>query len=253
MNAQAVDSTTKERDDLRVRERSLCAHVDALQSEVDDLRAALQSNEADELAQATRRVELESERRSFRQELAELQQELEKMRSQVAESEKRFQGAQQSVFESQRRAEALECDIAVAKADQVRASTSSSNLQRVLEEFQNEKALEMSALSAQSRKEVEAAKADHERQLDLTKQELLKELRGKETELDSLRSEIAHFESRLDGVTEEKNLEVSKMRQTLDKAIEQLTTKNEDFVDRRLIASIVVQYFAKHRSLEVSN
>lgn len=251
VNAQAVDATTKERDELRVRERSLCAHVDDLQSEVGDLRAALQSNAADEQVQATRQVELESERRSFRHELAELQGELERVRSQVAESEKRFEGAQQSAFEAQRRAEALECDLAVAKADQARASTSSSNLQRVLEEFQNEKVLEISALSARSRKEIEAVKADHDFQLDLMKQELVKELRGKERELDLMRSEIGNLEGKLDGVTEEKNLEVSQMRQTLDKAIERITTKNEDVVDRRLIASIIVQYFAKNRSVEV--
>lgn len=253
MNAQAVDATSKERDELRVRGQSLSALVDGLRSENDELRAAVRSTEAGGRAQAVLEVELESLRRSSRQEVEELQREREKLCGELAVSEKRHQGAQQSAFEAVRKVGALECDLAVAQADQARASTSSSNLQRVLEQFQAEKALELSALAAHSEKEVEAAEACRAVQLKSLRQARDVELGGKEAELDALRLEVKHLGRKLAGVAEEKNFEVHQMRRTLDKAIEQLTTKNEDVVDRRLVASIVVQYFAKKRSVEVNH
>jgi hypothetical protein len=251
VNAQTVDATSKERDELRLRGQSLSALIDGLRSENDELRAALRSTEAGGRAQAVLEVELEALRRSSRQEVAELQREHENLRGQLAGSEMRHQGAQQRAFEAARHVETLKCDLAVAQADQARASTSSSNLQRVLEQFQAEKALELSTLAARSEKEVEAAEACHAVQLNSLRQALAVELGVKEAEIDACRLEVAHLERKLGGMADEKHVEVRQMRRTLDQAIEQLTAKNEDVVDRRLVASIVVQYFAKKRSVEV--
>jgi hypothetical protein len=237
---QEVDAGLKERDELRVKVADLMSHhkrQENLQAREEDARtsvAVLESKLAEHLRQG-------------RESAATIKD----LASQLHLEKQQFEKARQSEHASHSQLQVVKADLDVALADRERALSGMENLQHAIENFQAERDVEIAQIISRRTRELEAAneallvKIEH---LKVTH----KEVQGSQCEeMAKLQSELADAQHALSGLADVKETEISRMRRSLDLAIEQLQVQTEDVVDRSLVRNLLLQYFAKGKSAEV--
>lgn len=142
---------------------------------------------------------------------------------------------------------AARADLGVLQADYAQSETARGNLQRVLEQFQWEKAAEVKHLERQHAKRLEEAEAAAR-----TREEGLR--RALQGEVDEARAqaklvgETAEMEQvKARAQTEQARREAASLRKALDEAIARLRHDESDVVQRQLIGNLFVSFFSQGR------
>jgi hypothetical protein len=156
----------------------------------------------------------------------------------------RHLAAQQSDHATSARLRVAEADLELARQDHQRSATAAANLQRVLEQFQSEKQAEIDQICQRKEKEIEATIEASEIKLEHVR-------KSHEDEMSVREKALGVLEAKLDKDNKDKADELKTLQRTLDNAIAQLSSQRGDVVDKRLAASLVVQFVSKKYSMEV--
>ena len=142
---------------------------------------------------------------------------------------------------------AARADLGVLQADYAQSETARGNLQRVLEQFQWEKAAEVKHLERQHAKQLEEAEAAAR-----TREEGLR--RALQGEVDEARAQakLVGEQSEMEQVkaraqAEQARREAASLRKALDEAIARLRHDESDVVQRQLIGNLFVSFFSQGR------
>lgn len=242
--AQEAEVTTRERNELLKRVQAQSMELEEALATNGELRRTVRLNEergqdcnilSNRIAELERAAVEEGEAR------AKVEGELQGKLNAVTQ---RHLAAQQSEHESSARLRVAEADLQLARQDHQRSSTAAANLQKVLEQFQLEKKTEIDQIRERMQKQINATAEASDIKLEHVRKAHAEDLSSRERIINDLREK-----------TEKNNetyeIEKKSLQKTLDNAISQLSSQRGDVVDKRLAASLVVQYVSKKFSMEV--
>jgi chromosome segregation ATPase len=240
VRGQEVEVVIRERDELMIRTTTLLKEVTDLTEQNKALIEYKHESEARIQDNILLEERLKNSERTASSQYDELQKSHDDLRH-------KFFCAQQLVHDANSKLQVCEADLEVVRADNARSFTSLKNLQRVLENFQSEKDIEMKRLEQKYQLEIES--------LEMRSSHLTRDVddakAATSSEVKALREDVQRMTRNLTEVQNGKDAEVQGMRRTLDLAIEQLQASTQEVVDRNLMQNLVVQYHQKNRSSEV--
>ncbi len=159
----------------------------------------------------------------------------------------RAQQAEHRLHELESELAGARADLGVLQKDFGQSETARGNLQKVLEQFQWEKAAEAKHLERQHAKRLEEAEAAARAREDGLRRSLqgeVDEARAQAT-LAGEQSEMEQVKARAQA--EQARREAASLRKALDEAIARLRHDESDVVQRQLIGNLFVSYFSQGR------
>jgi hypothetical protein len=133
-------------------------------------------------------------------------------------------------------------DLEVAKADASRIMKANDNLQLALESFQDERQTEMNMLEEQRLEAEEAIKAANATAMAALKQMHERELYEIQKAADDAVRNLVREMDLQEGNLEKLRSENVQMRRSLDEAINQLQSSQEDVIDREVMKNILLDW-----------
>ena len=239
---EGAEEAEEEVEELHEENESLRKTIEKLEAEKEQLKDKVGSLEADSDRLAELQINLTMVKEERDRERSKNQSVVDSAITSHSQLESERDSALSELQSTKQQLAAALADLDVAKADASRIMQANSNLQSALESFQDERQTEMALLDEQRLESEEAIHAANATAMAALKQTHERELHQVQKAADeAVRNSMREMEM-LEGNIEKLRSENSQMRRSLDEAISQLQSSQEDVIDRQVMKQMVVDW-----------
>lgn len=239
---EGAEEAEEEVEELHEENESLRATINKLESEKQQLKSKMASLESDSDRLTELQIELAMLKEERDRERAKNQSVVDSAITSHSQLESERDSALSDLQSTKQQLAAALADLEVAKADASRIMKANDNLQLALESFQDERQTEMNMLEEQRLEAEEAIKAANATAMAALKQMHERELYEIQKAADDAVRNLVREMDLQEGNLEKLRSENVQMRRSLDEAINQLQSSQEDVIDREVMKNILLDW-----------
>mmetsp|Transcript_56627 Transcript_56627/g.137549 ORF Transcript_56627/g.137549 Transcript_56627/m.137549 type:complete len:929 (-) Transcript_56627:2169-4955(-) len=239
---EGAEEAEEEVEELHEENESLRKTIERLETEKEHLKSKVGSLEADSDRLAELQINLTMIKEERDRERSKNQSVVDSAITSHSQLESERDSALSELQSTKQQLAAALADLDVAKADASRIMKANSNLQSALESFQDERQTEMALLDEQRLESEEAINAANATAMAALKQTHERELHEVQKAADEAVRNSMREMAILEGNIEKLRSENNQMRRSLDEAISQLQSSQEDVIDRQVMKQMVVDW-----------
>mmetsp|Transcript_56626 Transcript_56626/g.137540 ORF Transcript_56626/g.137540 Transcript_56626/m.137540 type:complete len:928 (-) Transcript_56626:2169-4952(-) len=239
---EGAEEAEEEVEELHEENESLRKTIERLETEKEQLKTKVGSLEADSDRLAELQINLTMIKEERDRERSKNQSVVDSAITSHSQLESERDSALSELQSTKQQLAAALADLDVAKADASRIMKANSNLQSALESFQDERQTEMALLDEQRLESEEAINAANATAMAALKQTHERELHEVQKAADEAVRNSMREMAILEGNIEKLRSENNQMRRSLDEAISQLQSSQEDVIDRQVMKQMVVDW-----------